>query len=71
MKQACRVSSGHKKTPNWSQLNWFAKLAYLADIFAVFNDLNSTLHGTLALGFTMADMIDGLKQKLQAVKSRV
>ena len=63
-----------KKT-NWSQLfrdvDWLANMAYLADIFAIFNDLNISMQGRMASCFTMADRIDGQKRKLEAWKSRV
>jgi hypothetical protein len=52
-------------------VDWIAKLAYLADIFAIFNDLNTSMQGRMASCFTMADMIDGQKRKLEAWKSRV
>jgi hypothetical protein len=46
-------------------------MAYLADIFAVFNDLNTSMQGRMASRFTMAYKIDGQKRKLEAWKSRV
>jgi hypothetical protein len=53
------------KKPNWSQLfrdvDWIAKLAYLADIFAIFNDFNTSMQGRMASCFTTADKIDGQK----------
>jgi hypothetical protein len=64
-----------EEKPDWSQLfrnvNWTAKLAYLADIFAIFNELNISMQGRMASCFTMADKIDGQKRKLEAWKSRV
>ncbi|CAM4433648.1 unnamed protein product [Lepidochelys kempii] len=63
------------KKPNWSPLfrdvDWIAKLAYLADIFAVFNDLNTSMQGRMASCLTMADKTDGQKQELKAWKSQV
>ncbi|CAM2113143.1 unnamed protein product [Caretta caretta] len=65
----------HDKKPNWSQLfrdvDWTVKLAYLADIFAIFKYLNTSMQGRMASCLTMADKIDGQKQKLKAWKSRV
>ncbi len=65
----------HEKKPNWTQLfqnaNWLAKLAYLADIFTIFNELNTSMQGRMATCFTLADKIDGQKRKLEAWKSRV
>jgi hypothetical protein len=52
-------------------VDWIAKLAYLADIFAIFNDLNTSMQGRIASCFTMADKIEGQKRKLEAWKSRV
>ncbi|XP_037367457.1 SCAN domain-containing protein 3-like [Talpa occidentalis] len=63
------------KKPAWSQLfkdvNWTASLAYLSDIFSVFNDLNASMQGKNATCFSMADKIEGQKQKLEAWKRRV
>ncbi|XP_030705544.2 SCAN domain-containing protein 3 isoform X1 [Globicephala melas] len=63
------------KKPVWSQLfkdvNWTAKLAYLSDIFSIFNDLNVCMQGKNATCFSMADKIEGQKQKLEAWKKRV
>jgi hypothetical protein len=63
------------KKPDWSELfrnvDWLAKLAYLADIFAILNELNTSMQGRMASCFTMADKIDGQKRKLAAWKSRV
>uniref|UniRef100_A0A8C3WE45 SCAN domain containing 3 n=1 Tax=Catagonus wagneri TaxID=51154 RepID=A0A8C3WE45_9CETA len=63
------------KKPVWSQLfkdvNWTARLAYLSDIFSIFNDLNVCLQGKNATCFSMADKIEGQKQKLEAWKKRV
>ena len=46
-------------------------LAYLADIFDIFNELNISMQGRMASCFTMADKIDGQKRKLEAWRSRV
>ncbi|XP_004441803.1 PREDICTED: SCAN domain-containing protein 3 [Ceratotherium simum simum] len=63
------------KKPVWSQLfkdvNWIARLAYLSDIFSIFNDLNVSMQGKNATCFSMADKIEGQKQKLAAWKNRV
>ncbi|XP_037699832.1 SCAN domain-containing protein 3 isoform X2 [Choloepus didactylus] len=63
------------KKPVWSQLfkdvNWTARLAYLSDIFSIFNDLNDSMQGKNATCFSMADKIEGQKQKLEAWKKRV
>ncbi len=65
----------HEKKTNWTQLfqnvNWLAKLAYLADIFTIFNELKTSMQGRMATCFTLADKIDGQKRKLEAWKSRV
>ncbi len=52
-------------------VNWLVKLAYLADIFTIFNELNTSMQGRMATCFTLADKIDGQKRKLEAWKSRV
>ncbi|XP_008579909.1 PREDICTED: SCAN domain-containing protein 3 [Galeopterus variegatus] len=63
------------KKPVWSQLfkdvNWTARLAYLSDIFSIFNDLNASLQGKNATCFSMADKIEGQKQKLETWKNRI
>ncbi|XP_058141430.1 SCAN domain-containing protein 3 [Dasypus novemcinctus] len=63
------------KKPVWSQLfkdvNWTARLAYLSDIFSIFNDLNASMQGKNATCFSMADKIEGQKQKLETWKKRV
>ncbi|XP_039113481.1 SCAN domain-containing protein 3 isoform X1 [Hyaena hyaena] len=63
------------KKPVWSQLfkdvNWTARLAYLSDIFSIFNDLNVSMQGKNATCFSMADKIEGQKQKLEAWRNRV
>lgn len=64
----------HRK-PDWSQMchdaNWVAKLAYLSDIFSVFNELNSSMQGKMSSVFATADKIDGIKRRLEAWKARV
>ena len=64
-----------EKKPDWSGLfgnvHWVTKLAYLADIFASLNELNTSMQGKMASCFTMADKIEGHKRKLEAWKSRV
>nr|XP_025842280.1 SCAN domain-containing protein 3 [Vulpes vulpes] len=63
------------KKPVWSQLfkdvNWTARLAYLSDIFSIFNDLNASMQGKNATCFSMADKIEGQKQKLEVWRNRV
>ncbi|XP_048655889.1 SCAN domain-containing protein 3 isoform X2 [Marmota marmota marmota] len=63
------------KKPVWSQLfkdvNWIARLAYLSDIFSIFNDLNASMQGKNTTCFSMADKIEGQKQKLESWKNRV
>lgn len=63
------------KKPNWSQLlqnvDWIAKLAYLADIFGILNELNISMQGRMNSCLTTADKIDGQKRKLKAWKTRV
>nr|XP_012597542.1 SCAN domain-containing protein 3 isoform X2 [Microcebus murinus] len=63
------------KRPAWSQLfkdvNWTARLAYLSDIFSIFNDLNASMQGKNATCFSMADKIEGQKQKLETWKNRI
>ncbi|XP_008061971.1 SCAN domain-containing protein 3 [Carlito syrichta] len=63
------------KKPVWSQLfkdvNWTARLAYLSDIFSIFNDLNVSMQGKNATCFSMADKVEGQKQKLDAWKNRI
>ncbi|XP_032126271.1 SCAN domain-containing protein 3 [Sapajus apella] len=63
------------KKPVWSQLfkdvNWTARLAYLSDIFSIFNDLNASMQGKNATYFSMADKVEGQKQKLEAWKNRI
>ena len=63
------------KKPKWAELlknvDWVSKLAYLADIFAILNELNISMQGRMASCFTMADKIDGQKRKLEAWKNRV
>ncbi|XP_049742807.1 SCAN domain-containing protein 3 [Elephas maximus indicus] len=63
------------KKPVWSQIfkdvNWTARLAYLSDIFSIFNDLNASMQGKNATCFSMADKIEGQKRKLEMWKNRV
>ncbi|XP_021119079.1 zinc finger MYM-type protein 6 [Heterocephalus glaber] len=44
---------------------WIAKLAYLADIFSLINELNSSLQGTMTTCFSLCDKIDVFKKKLK------
>uniref|UniRef100_A0A8C0VXM4 SCAN domain-containing protein 3 n=1 Tax=Castor canadensis TaxID=51338 RepID=A0A8C0VXM4_CASCN len=63
------------KKPVWFQLfkdvNWIARLAYLSDIFSIFNDLNVSMQGKSSTCFSMADKIEGQKQKLESWKNRI
>lgn len=52
-------------------MNWTAGLAYLSDIFSIFNDLNVSMQGKNTTCFSMADKIEGQKQKLEAWRNRV
>lgn len=52
-------------------MNWTARLAYLSDIFSIFNDLNVSMQGKNTTCFSMADKIEGQKQKLEAWRNRV
>ena len=52
-------------------MDWLAKLAYLPNIFAIFNVLNISMQGRMESCFTTTDRIDGQKRKLEAWKSRV
>lgn len=49
LKYEMNSSISASKKPVWSQLfkdvNWIAKLAYLSDIFSIFNDLNVCMQG--------------------------
>ena len=60
----------HDKKPEWSQLfsdeYWLAMLAYLTDIFAIFNDLNTSMQGRNTVLFATAEKIDGIQRKLKA-----
>ena len=55
----------HDKKPEWAQLfqdeHWLDMLAYLTDIFAIFNDLNTSMQGSNASFFATADKIDGIQ----------
>uniref|UniRef100_A0A8C2VH41 Zinc finger MYM-type containing 6 n=1 Tax=Chinchilla lanigera TaxID=34839 RepID=A0A8C2VH41_CHILA len=44
---------------------WVAKLAYLADIFSLINELNSSLQGTMTTFFSLYNKIDVFKRKLK------
>ena len=61
--------------PHWSELfrssEWTAKLAYMADIYDILNGYNISMQAKMALCFTAADTIDGMKRKLNVLKSRV
>uniref|UniRef100_A0A8C5Z8C9 Zinc finger MYM-type containing 6 n=1 Tax=Marmota marmota marmota TaxID=9994 RepID=A0A8C5Z8C9_MARMA len=44
---------------------WVAKLAYLADIFSLINELNSSLQGTMTTFFNLYNKMDIYKKKLK------
>ncbi|XP_058534641.1 zinc finger MYM-type protein 6 [Ochotona princeps] len=44
---------------------WVAKLAYLADIFSLINELNLSLQGTMTTFFNLYNKIDAFKKKLK------
>ena len=50
---------------------WIAKLAYLADIFGLLNELNLQLQGPMKSSFFMATKIDAFKKKLAVWNKRV
>lgn len=47
-----------------SDNDWLAKLAYLADIFSLLNDLNTSLQGQLTDVFTLRGKMDAFQKKL-------
>ncbi|XP_010643530.1 zinc finger MYM-type protein 6 isoform X2 [Fukomys damarensis] len=49
---------------------WIAKLAYLADIFSLINELNSSLQGTMTTCFSLYNKIDVFKKKLRMLLKR-
>jgi hypothetical protein len=44
---------------------WVAKLAYLADVFSLINELNSSLQGSMTTFFSLYNKIDIFKKKLK------
>ncbi|XP_044300501.1 transcription intermediary factor 1-beta isoform X6 [Varanus komodoensis] len=50
---------------------WMAKLAYMADIFSLFNELNISLQGACTNIFILRNKVDVLKNKLVLWDSRV
>ncbi|XP_044285324.1 zinc finger MYM-type protein 6-like [Varanus komodoensis] len=50
---------------------WMAKLAYMADIFILFNELNISLQGFSTNIFTLRNKMDAFKKKLVLWDSRV
>ena len=62
----------HDKKLEWAQLfrdeHWLAMLAYLNDIFAIFNNLNTSMQGRNASLFATEDKIIGMQPKLKAWK---
>ena len=50
---------------------WSAKLTYLADIFAIWNELNTSMQGRMTTCFSTTDKIDGQERKLVAWKTCV
>ncbi|KAL1454602.1 hypothetical protein WDU94_010818 [Cyamophila willieti] len=50
---------------------WMAKLAYLADIFSVLNDLTNSLQGECMDVFVMRNKIEGFQRKIPLWYSRI
>uniref|UniRef100_A0A8C5GFF6 Uncharacterized protein n=1 Tax=Gouania willdenowi TaxID=441366 RepID=A0A8C5GFF6_GOUWI len=50
---------------------WITKLAYLADIFAELNKLNSSMQGRNTLAFQLYDRMEGFVKKMKKWKERV
>jgi hypothetical protein len=50
---------------------WILKLAYLADIFGLLNDLNLQMQGPLKSSFFLATKIDAFKKKLSVWQKRI
>ena len=59
------------KKPEWAKLfrdeHWIAMLAYLTNIFVIFNDLNLSMQGRNVSLFATADKIDGKQRKLKTI----
>ena len=51
--------------------DWIAKLAYMADMFGILNELNLQLQGPMMTAFSMATKIDAFKKKLLVWKKRI
>ena len=52
-------------------IGFFAKLAYLLDVFDQLNQLNLSMQGKSSSLFLVADKIEGLKKKIDHWKKRV
>ncbi|GBN90586.1 hypothetical protein AVEN_252757-1 [Araneus ventricosus] len=50
---------------NFSDKAWVEKLAYLCDIFSLFNEFNLCLQGKMITVFKLADKVAGFKAKLE------
>ncbi|GBM19175.1 Zinc finger MYM-type protein 6 [Araneus ventricosus] len=50
---------------HFSDKVWVAKLAYLCDIFSLFNELNLCLQGKMTTVFKLADKVAAFKAKLE------
>jgi zinc finger BED domain-containing protein 5/7/8/9 len=48
----------------FDDMNWIAKLSYLADIFSILNQLNLSMQGNQSNIFSMQDKIEAMKMKL-------
>lgn len=59
MNSSISVKAKASLVPAFKDVNWIAKLAYLSDIFSIFNDLNVCMQGKNATCFSMADKIEG------------
>ncbi|GBM96127.1 SCAN domain-containing protein 3 [Araneus ventricosus] len=56
---------------HFSDKVWVAKLAYLCDIFSLFNELNLCLQGKMTTVFKLADKVAAFKAKLELWGRRV
>ena len=55
----------------FTNTDWIAKLAYMADMFGILNELNLQLQGPMMTAFSMATKIDAFKKKLLVWKKRI
>ena len=55
----------------FDDVTWIRKLAYMADIFGLLNELNLQMQGPLMSSFLMATKIEAFKKKLSVWKKRV